>query len=109
MSLACIRKGDTVMVMKGRDKGKTGRVLQIFTRESMALIQGCNFVKRHLKPRSAEQPGGIVQKEEPVHFANLKVFCGKCSKPTRVKVNVSGDGRKNRLCRLCNDAVQEAK
>ena len=109
MGSSSIRRGDTVTVMTGKDKGKSGRVLEVFTEGHKALVQGVNFVKKHLKPRSADQPGGIVQKENPVHISNLRVLCSHCSKPTRPKSKLMQDGKKVRVCRLCGDPLEEVK
>lgn len=109
MSLFSIRRGDTVTVMVGKDKGKSGRVLQVFTDGQKALVQGVNFVKKHLKPRSADKPGGIVQKENPIHISNLRVLCNNCSKPTRPKIKLMQDGNKVRVCRLCGDPLEKVK
>lgn len=90
-----IRKGDNVMVVAGRDKGKTGSVLRVMTKEARVLVQGVNVVKRHTKPR-AGQPGGMVEKELPLHVSNVSLMDPKDNKPTRVGFKFV-DGRKLRF------------
>lgn len=90
-----IRKGDTVVVISGRDKGKSGSVLRVFPTENRALVQGVNMVKRHTSPRPG-QTGGIVEKENPIHASNLALLDPKDNKPTRVGYKTI-DGRKLRV------------
>lgn len=84
-----IKKGDTVKVIAGDDKGKTGRVLDIFPQENRALVEGIRIVSRHTKPTSAEPNGGIIKKEAPIHISNLMLLVG--NEPVRVGRQVEGD------------------
>jgi large subunit ribosomal protein L24 len=90
-----IRKGDSVIVITGRDKGKTGEVLRVFPADNRALVQGVNTVKRHTKPRPG-QTGGIVEKENPIHASNIALVDPKDKKATRVGYKTI-DGRKVRF------------
>ena len=92
---AKIRKGDKVIVLTGRDKGRTGEVIEVRPDEDRALVRGVNMVKRHQK-QTAQQEGGIISKEAPVHLSNLALADPKDGKPTRVgfKIVGEGDGRK---------------
>jgi large subunit ribosomal protein L24 len=90
-----IRKGDNVVVITGRDKGKTGSVLRVFPAENRVLVQGVNMVKRHTRPRPG-QTGGIVEKENPIHASNVSLIDPKDNKPTRIGFKVV-DGRKLRV------------
>ena len=90
-----IRKGDNVIVITGRDKGKTGEVLRVFPADNRALVQGVNTVKRHTKPRPG-QTGGIVEKENPIHASNIALVDPKDKKATRVGYKTI-DGRKVRF------------
>jgi large subunit ribosomal protein L24 len=90
-----IRKGDNVVVITGRDKGKTGSVLRVFPVENRVLVQGVNMVKRHTRPRPG-QTGGIVEKENPIHASNVSLIDPKDNKPTRVGYKTI-DGRKLRV------------
>ncbi len=95
---AKIRKGDTVIVRTGRDKGRTGEVIEVRPAESRALVRGINLVKRHQK-QTAAQEGGIITKEAPVHLSNLALADPKDGKPTRVGFTVLPDGRKVRVAK----------
>lgn len=101
---AKIRKGDTVFVTTGRDKGKTGEVIQVFPREFKAVVRGINVVKRHRK-QSVNQEAGITSKELPVHLSNLALRDPKDGKPTRVGFKVLDDGRKVRFSKRSGDLI----
>ena len=101
-----IKKGDNVIVIAGRDRGKTGEVLRVMPEESRLLVQGVNMVKRHTAPRPG-QPGGIVEKEASIHVSNLMVVCSNCDKPSRVGYRRLEDGRKIRICRKCNGDIDK--
>jgi large subunit ribosomal protein L24 len=100
-----IRKNDTVFVLSGRDKGKSGRVFHVYPAEGTALVEGINYVKKHLRKTQANQQGGIVQKESPIRLSKLTLFCKNCDKPSRVGVSVLADGTKSRYCRRCKEAI----
>ncbi|HZP78369.1 MAG TPA: 50S ribosomal protein L24 [Pseudolabrys sp.] len=95
---AKIRKGDKVVVLTGRDKGRTGEVVEVRPQENRALVRGINMVKRHQK-QSAQQEGGIISKESPVHLSNLAVADPKDGKPTRVGFKLLPDGKKVRVAK----------
>jgi large subunit ribosomal protein L24 len=95
---AKIRKGDTVIVRTGRDKGRKGEVIEVRPGEGRALVRGINLVKRHQK-QTAAQEGGIISKEAPVHLSNLALADPKDGKPTRVGFSVLPDGRKVRVAK----------
>lgn len=94
---AKIRKGDKVIVLNGREKGRTGEVFEVRPSESRALVRGINMVKRHQK-QSATAEGGIVSKEAPIHLSNL-AYVGKDGKPTRVGFKIQADGTKVRVAK----------
>lgn len=100
-----IRKNDIAYVLAGRDKGKTGKVFMVMPKEDRALVEGINYIKKHARKTKADQQGGIVQKESPVHLSNLAVFCKTCNKPARAAVNVLADGTKSRYCKRCKEAI----
>jgi large subunit ribosomal protein L24 len=95
---AKIKKGDKVVVLAGRDKGRTGEVIQVMPRDDRALVRGVNMVKRHQR-QTATQEGGIISKEAPVHLSNLAVADPKDGKPTRVGFKVLPDGKKVRVAK----------
>ena len=94
---AKIRKGDRVMVLSGREKGRTGEVFEVRPDEGRALVRGVNMVKRHQK-QSAQQEGGIISKEAPIHLSNL-AYVGKDGKPTRIGFKIRTDGTKVRVAK----------
>src|ERR1700681_722625 len=100
-----IKKNDMVMVVKGRDRGKTGKVMRVIPDEGRVLIERLNIVKRHSKPRGAASPGGIVEKEAPLRIENVMIFCDRCNAPVRVGVKTADDGTRNRVCRKCGEAI----
>jgi large subunit ribosomal protein L24 len=101
---AKIKKGDKVVVLAGRDKGKTGEVVQVMPKEERALVRGVNLVKRHQR-QTAAQEGGIISKEAPLHLSNLAYADPKDGKPTRVGFKVLDDGRKVRFAKRSGDLI----
>jgi len=101
-----VKKGDTVMVVSGKDKSKTGKVLQILPKKEGVLVEGLNIVKRHTRARGNEA-GGIMEKEAPIHYSNVMMYCGKCAKAVRTRVNVLEDGKKARICVKCGEAFDK--
>jgi large subunit ribosomal protein L24 len=101
---AKIKKGDRVVVMAGRDKGKTGEVRQVMPVEGRAIVAGVNMVRRHTKP-SAQTEGGILSKESPIHLSNLAIADPKSGKPTRVGFKILDDGRKVRVAKRSGDLI----
>jgi len=100
-----IKKNDTVKILTGKDKGKTGKVLTVFPGTGRALVQGLNLVKKHARRTKEDQQGGVIQKESPLHISNLMVVCQKCNKPTRVSFSMLSDGTKTRICRKCKELI----
>ena len=96
---AKIRKGDKVIVLTGRDKGRTGEVIEVRPEQDRALVRGVNMVKRHQK-QSAQQEGGIISKEGPIHLSNLAIADPKDGKPTRVGFKIMGEGNDRRKVRI---------
>lgn len=102
---ARIRKNDTVMVIAGRERGKTGKVIRVTPETQRALVERLNMVKRHTKSRGAATASGIVEKEAPIHLSNLMILCDKCNAPVRMgKVRLE-DGRSVRICRRCREQL----
>lgn len=100
-----IRKNDSVMVIAGRERGKTGKVLRVIPSKQAAVIERVNLVKRHARARGPQQPSGIIEKEAPIHISNLMVMCDKCNAPVRVGRKILADGEKLRVCRRCDEAI----
>ncbi|GEO15712.1 50S ribosomal protein L24 [Microvirga aerophila] len=101
---AKIKKGDKVVILTGRDKGKTGEVVQVMPKEERALVRGVNLVKRHQR-QTANQESGIISKEAPIHLSNLAYADPKDGKPTRVGFKVLDDGRKVRFAKRSGDLI----
>ncbi|MEQ9609354.1 MAG: 50S ribosomal protein L24 [Kiloniellaceae bacterium] len=99
-----IKKGDKVVVTTGRDKGKQGEVLRVLREDERVLVQGVNMVKRHTAP-SQMSPGGIVEKEAPLHISNVAHIDPKSNKATRVGYKIDKDGRKTRIAKRSGEAI----
>ena len=94
-----IRKNDSVMVIAGKERGKTGKVLRVLNEKDAVIIERLNIVKRHTKPRGPQQSGGIVEKEAAIHASNIMILCDKCNAPARIGRKILADGKKIRICR----------
>lgn len=100
-----IKKNDNVLVIAGKDKGKTGKVRFAYPREDNALVEGINFQKKHSKARGQVRQAGIIEREAPISVSNLMLVCKKCNKPARVGYRILEDGRKTRICRACKEVI----
>ncbi len=98
-----IRKNDTVIVIAGKEKGKTGKILSLFLKNGTALVEKLNRVKRHQRPTPKLRQGGMIEKEAPIHLSNLMLYCSKCSKGSRVVVKHPSPGEKTRNCHRCGE------
>jgi large subunit ribosomal protein L24 len=103
--LVQIRKNDSVMVISGKERGKTGKVLRVNPKEDAVIIERINVVKRHTKPRGPQQAGGIIEKEASIPASNIMIMCDKCNAPVRIGQKVLADGNKVRVCRRCGEAL----
>jgi len=99
-----IKKGDGVVVISGRDKGKTGEVLRVLPAEERVVVQGVNVARRHTRPRMGE-PGGIVEKELAIHISNIAHVDPQSSRPTRIGYKYLDDGRKVRFARRSGEVI----
>ena len=106
MSKLHIKKGDTVFVNSGEDKGKTGRVLKVLVEKQRAIVEGVNMVSKSTKPSAKNPQGGIVKQEAPIHISNLNVVDPKTGKPTRIGRKVGADGK---LVRVSKKSGEEIK
>ena len=108
MAQLFVKKGDTVVVLSGKDRGARGRVLLTMPKANRVLVEGVNRVKKHTKVTTTQrgaQTGGIVTQEAPVHASNVQIVCPNCSKPTRIGYRKDDDGRSVRTCRKCGADV----
>jgi large subunit ribosomal protein L24 len=104
-----VRKGDQVVVITGKEKGKRGRVLRLLTEKGRVVIERINLVKKHTKPSQRQPRGGIIEKEGSVEASNVALWCGKCVAPRRAKVeDAGGDSKKRRVCTKCGTAFETA-
>jgi large subunit ribosomal protein L24 len=106
MSASKIKKGDKVVVLTGRDKGKSGEVVEVRPKENRALVRGVNMVRRHQR-QSASQEGGIISKEGPINLSNIALEDPKDGKPTRVGFKILADGQKVRIAKRSGEQIPE--
>jgi large subunit ribosomal protein L24 len=99
-----LKKGDTVKVIAGKDKGKTGKILSTVADKGRVVVEKVNLVKRHKRP-DAKGKGGIVEKEGAIHASNVMLLCSKCNKAVRVSVKTMDDGKKARVCKKCHEQL----
>ncbi len=102
-----VKKGDNVLVLAGKDKGKTGKILSADPKNNRVVVDGVNVITKHNKPRSAQQPGGIEKTNGTIDISNVQIICPVCGKATRIAVS-EVDGKKVRICKKCN-ANMDAK
>ena len=100
-----IRKNDTVIVTAGKDKGKTGKVRFAYPKEERVMVEGINFIKRHIRARGRVRQAGIIQLEAPIPVSNVMLLCSRCNRPTRVSFRFLEDGRKVRVCNRCSEVI----
>ncbi len=99
-----VKAEDTVIVISGDDKGKKGKVLQVSPKEGKVIVEGVNLVKKHVKARPPQEPGGIVDAEAPMYASKVQLYCSKCGKATRAAYKMDGD-KKIRVCAKCGAAL----
>ena len=103
-----VKKGDTVVVLSGKDKGKQGKVIEALPKKDKVVVEGVNKVKRHTKPNQKAPQGGILTKEAPLHVSKVMLICPACSKPTRIgKKEVNG--KMVRACKKCGEVIDQTK
>ena len=100
-----IKKGDTVVVISGKDKGKKGKVVEVSPKESKVIVENTNMVTKHVKPKRQGKQGGIVKAEGPMYACKVMVYCSKCGKGVRTGIKVLENGEKVRVCRKCGEAL----
>lgn len=100
-----IKKGDNVLVISGKDKGKKGKVLSVGVNKRTVIVEGVNMVTKHTKARRAGETGGIIHQEAPIYACKVMHICDKCGKPTRIGYKIMGDGTKSRMCKNCMEVL----
>ena len=104
-----VTKGDTVKVLRGDDKGHVGKVTRVYRKTGRVVVEGANFVKRHRKARTAEEQGGIISFEAPIHASNVMLLDPKSDEPTRTRRRIDADGTKERISVKSGDAIPRAR
>ncbi|MPM68049.1 50S ribosomal protein L24 [bioreactor metagenome] len=102
-----VKKDDNVVVLKGKDAGKQGKILSSNPTDRKVIVEGVNLIKRHMRPSNTNPKGGIVEKEAPIFAAKVQVVCPSCSKPTRVGRKVIENGKHVRYCKKCGQSLDK--
>ncbi|MDR0675679.1 MAG: 50S ribosomal protein L24 [Elusimicrobiota bacterium] len=100
-----IKVKDKVIVLSGKDKGKVGNILKVFTKQDKVLVEKINIVKKSVKATNKEENGGIIEKEMPIKASKIMLVCSKCNNPTRIKKDILSDGKKVRICKKCGEII----
>ena len=104
-----IRRGDTVLVIAGKEKGKTGRVDRQLTRENRVVVERVNFITRHVRARPGVRQSGRVQQEASIHISNVMLICNKCGRPTRPSTAQLETGERVRACTRCKEVIDDVR
>lgn len=99
-----IKKGDTVLIISGKDKGKKGKILEVLSKGGKILVEGVNLMKKHQKPKKTGEKGQIIQLPKPIDVSNVKLICLKCGKPTRIGYKIV-EKKKYRTCKKCGQEI----
>ena len=99
MSKVHVKTGDTVVVINGKDRGARGKVMAVSPKEGKVIVEKVNVVKKHVKPRKAGDPSGIIETESAIYACKVQLVCPKCGRPTRVGTKIYEDGKKDRVCK----------
>ncbi|MAF43191.1 MAG: 50S ribosomal protein L24 [Parcubacteria group bacterium] len=99
-----IHKGDQVLIMKGKDRGKKGKILQAFPKEKRILVENVNLRKKHVRPKKSGEKGQIIEIPLSIDVSNVKLICSKCGKPSKVGYKI-GKGKKYRICKKCGQNI----
>ena len=108
MAIARVRKGDTVVVVSGKERGKRGRVLRVLPDRNRVLIERVNMVKKHQRPTQKIRQGGIIERESPLHLSNVMLVDPTTDKPTRIGMRALSDGKKVRIARASGEIIDKA-
>ncbi len=104
-----VKKGDTVLVLSGKDKGKKGKIIEAIPKKDKVVVEGVNKVKRHTKPSQKVPQGGILVKEAPLYASKVMLVCPECNEPTRIKKTAKADGKMVRTCKKCGEIIDKDK
>ena len=107
MASVHVRRGDTVAIIAGRERGKRGKVLRVLHAEGRVLVEKINMIKKHQRPTQKLRQGGIIERENPLALSNVLLVCSRCDGPVRTGVQVLGNGRKLRVCKKCGEPIDK--
>ena len=102
-----VRRGDTVAVLAGKERGKRGKVLAVLRDKNRVLVEHVNMIKKHQRPTQKLRQGGIIEREGFLALSNVLLLCARCDRPSRAGIKVLGDGRKVRVCRRCGESIDK--
>ena len=102
-----VRRGDTVAVIAGRERGKRGKVLRVLRDRGRVMVEKVNMIKRHQRPTQKLRQGGIIEREGALALANVLLVCGRCDRAARTGIKVLGDGRRIRVCKRCGESIDK--
>ena len=102
-----LQKDDVVRIIAGRDRGKQGKVLQVYAKDGRLRVERIHMIKRHTRPTQQMQQGGIIEREGTIHISNVMLLCTRCNRGVRVGHQVLDDGKKVRVCRRCGDVLDK--
>ncbi|MDO4458951.1 MAG: 50S ribosomal protein L24 [Clostridia bacterium] len=105
MAKVHVKTGDTVTILVGKDRGKQGKVLAVSPKEGKVIVEGCNMVSKHVKPRRMGEQGGIINAESAIYSCKVQIVCPRCGKATRVAHKILEDGTKERVCKKCGETL----
>jgi large subunit ribosomal protein L24 len=100
-----VKKNDLVIVIAGKEKGKTGKVLKVIPKKYRVVVEKINFIKRHQRPTGQLRQGGIIEKEGPIHASKVMIMCNKCNRPVKIGKRILEDGKKVRVCNKCGEVL----
>jgi len=106
-STSHVRRGDTVAVIAGKERGKRGKVLRVLTGDGRVVVEKVNVVKKHQRPTQKLRQGGIIEREGALHLSNVLLVCGRCDRPVRIGIKELADGRKVRVCKRCGEPLDK--
>ena len=107
MAMAHVRRGDTVVVVAGKDRGKRGKVLRVVPGKGRVVVEKINMIKKHQRPTQKLRQGGIIEREGAMALSNVLLVCSRCDKASRTGIKLLADGRKVRMCKRCGEAVDK--
>lgn len=99
-----IKKGDTVLIIKGKDRNKSGKVMKVFPKKNKIIVEGLNLIKKHVKPRRQGEKGKIIEISSPIYISKVKLICPNCNRPTRLGYKIEGEN-KFRICKKCQAKI----